>query len=396
VLYRSEAFEPLTDEAWDEARVADGIRAIVTNAAKGFDAETLWRQGRDSGRPLTVLYGGASGVVWALDALHRRDRAEVALDLAAAAERALALWRETPDFPESAGPRVRTHASLFFGETGPLLVACRLAPSPELADALFARVHANVEDETNQVMDGSPGTMAAARMMLEWTGELRWADVWRASAEALWQRRDGEGLWTFQPFGRALGGAHGAATNVTIILQGGDLFPSERAEELKRATAQAVARYAVLEDGLANWPMVVEKYPNLVGEDGQIRVQWCHGGAGVVTSAAPYLEEELLLAGAELVWRAGPQSLEKGPGICHGTAGNGYAFLKLFERTGDELWLNRARRFAVHALGQAELWRTERGRDRYSLWGGSLGAAIYAADCLDARTTMPIVEPGPQ
>ena len=84
--------------------------------------------------------------------------------------------------------------------------------------------------------------------------------------------------------------------------------------------------------------------------------------------------------------------MEKGPGICHGTAGNGYAFLKTFGRTGDERWLERARRFAVHALGQVERWRTRRGIGRYSLWTGDLGAALFAADCLEARTAVPVVD----
>ena len=75
---------------------------------------------------------------------------------------------------------------------------------------------------------------------------------------------------------------------------------------------------------------------------------------GSSSGASSYLDEELLLAGAELVWQAGPPGMEKGSGICHGTAGNGHAFLKVFERTGDELWLERARRFAMHALGQVE------------------------------------------
>ena len=106
-----------------------------------------------------------------------------------------------------------------------------------------------------------------------------------------------------------------------------------------------------------------EQIEELQGPDGQIRLQWCWGGApGIVAAAADYLDEELLLAGAELTWRAGPHRDEKGPGICHGTAGNGYAFLKAFERTGDELWLERARRFAVHALGQVARLREERGR----------------------------------
>ena len=47
------------------------------------------------------------------------------------------------------------------------------------------------------------------------------------------------------------------------------------------------------------------------------------------------------VAGGELTWRAGP--LVKGSGLCHGTSGNAYAFLVLHRRTGDELWLDRAR-----------------------------------------------------
>ena len=92
-------------------------------------------------------------------------------------------------------------------------------------------------------------------------------------------------------------------------------------------------------------------------------------------------------------WRAGPHGDDKGPSICHGTAGNGYALLAVFERTGDERWLDRARRFAVHALDQARREREQRGRGRHSLWTGDLGVALYAADCLDARAAYPVLDP---
>jgi hypothetical protein len=36
------------------------------------------------------------------------------------------------------------------------------------------------------------------------------------------------------------------------------------------------------------------------------------------------------------------RSCRQGGRLCHGTGGNGYAFRKLFERTGDERWLDRA------------------------------------------------------
>jgi hypothetical protein len=397
VLYRPDTFEPLADELWHEERVRDAVRSIVADAEDAFTPDGLWPvadewDGFEARAPLTTLYAGASGVVWGLHSLRERGQAETRLDLAGAATRALDLWRETPDFPPRVEPPVHTDASLYFGETFPLLVAWRLAPSGSLAHDIHTRLRENAENETNELMHGAPGTMLAARAMLRWTGEDRWASSWRESANVLWERRDEDGLWTYPPYGRGLGAAHGASTNAAVLLQGGgELLGMERAEDLRRGTAEALARTAVLEDGLANWPMTAEEHPDLVGWDGQIRLQWCHGGAGVVASASTYLDEELLLAAAELVWRAGPSSMEKGPALCHGTAGSGYAFLRVFERTGDERWLERARRFAVHALGQVVRWRKRRGQGRYSLWSGDIGTALFAADCLDGHTAMPIV-----
>ncbi|HET7045946.1 MAG TPA: lanthionine synthetase LanC family protein [Gaiellaceae bacterium] len=74
-------------------------------------------------------------------------------------------------------------------------------------------------------------------------------------------------------------------------------------------------------------------------------------------------------------------------GLCHGTAGNGCAFLALHARTGDDLWLERARAFAMHALGQVE-----RAEPRYSLWTGDVGVALYLRACLEGWQGMPIVD----
>jgi hypothetical protein len=329
---------------------------------------------------------GAAGVVWALDALRRRGHAKTTLDLVTAARRTLEAWREEPDYAQWPDVPTRAQAALLMGESGPLLVAWRLGPSAELAGALHARVRENVDNEAVEIMWGAPGTMLVARAMLDWTGEERWAEAWRESAEAIWRAREPDGVWTNRLYGatsRGFGPPHGVAGNVLALLQS-DLLSRDRRETLERETADLFARTAMLEDGLANWPGHEGSEP--VEED--IRVQWCHGAPGIIASASSYLGEELLLAGAELTWQAGPHGAEKGPGLCHGTAGNGYAFLKAFERTGDELWLERARRFAVHALGQVE----RRGHGRYSLWTGDLGVALFAADCLDGRTAYPVMD----
>src|SRR6266550_10527 len=303
------------------------------------------------------------------------------------AQRNLELFRARPDYiklPAFKPPEPR-ESSLLCGESGILLVTWRLAPSDELADDLHARVRANVDNEAEETMWGSPGTLIAARAMYEWTGDKRWLNAWNESAEALLSRRGEDGLWTQHLYGQvytSLTPPHGLVGNVQALLP---LLDEARSAELKRTSAALLEQSAVREDGLANWPP--RPRPELPGPDGEIRVQWCAGSPGIVIGAADYLDEELLLAGAELPWQAGPPGLEKGPGICHGTAGNGYPFLKAFARTGDEQWLDRARRFAVHAFEQIE-----RLPARYSLFTGSIGAAVYAADCLDARSAYPIME----
>ena len=65
--------------------------------------------------------------------------------------------------------------------------------------------------------------------------------------------------------------------------------------------------------------------------------------------AAPELGALLGEAG-RFTWAAGPRT--KGAGLCHGTGGNGYAFLKLYQRTNDPIWLDRARQFAMTAIVQ--------------------------------------------
>jgi Lanthionine synthetase C-like protein len=107
-----------------------------------------------------------------------------------------------------------------------------------------------------------------------------------------------------------------------------------------------------------------------------------------LTSLIDLLDEELAVAGGELVWQAGP--LVKGANLCHGTAGNGYAFLALFARTGDERWLARARAFAMHSIEQVDRARSTYGQGRYTLWTGDPGTAVYLADCLDGRGAPPL------
>jgi lantibiotic modifying enzyme len=223
------------------------------------------------------------------------------------------------------------------------------------------------------------------------TGAEQWTVAWNESAELLLAAWSGD-LWEQELYGsmaRYLGPAHGFAGNVLALAQD-DLLDAGRRSELERRAIATLVKYAQRADGLCQWPPSPD--PPRSGKPQPIRTQWCHGAPGIVSSLAslaPQDEQltELLVAGGELTWQAGP--LAKGAGLCHGTAGNGYAFLKLLERTGDELWLERARAFAMHATEQVEQARTEHGRGRHSLWTGDLGAALYVNSCLAASTAVP-------
>jgi lantibiotic modifying enzyme len=232
--------------------------------------------------------------------------------------------------------------------------------------------------------------MLAAAVMHELTGESRWLDLWHESAAWLRGEWDAQsGLWTQHLYGRVeqfTGPAHGFAGCVLALSHDAD-------DELHQRAAETTRRYAVEEDGLANWPPLASMESLRGGRDNTIRTQWCHGAPGIVASLSEIApgddeHERLLLAGGELTWRAGP--LAKGANLCHGTAGNGYAFLALFRRTGDELWLERARAFAMHAAAQVAHARAELGRGRYTLWTGDAGTALYLADCSAGDGMLPL------
>jgi hypothetical protein len=381
MLFDPDAHERLTEDRWEPGRVGAAIREIVEDTEGAFDDG--WPnhpQDSDEERRFRTVYLGGAGVVQALDSLQRRGLLELRGDYVPYLER-----RYESDFPDE-----DHKPSLWMGETGIRLTLQRLSPSRENADRLHELIGANTQDERREVMWGSPGTMLAAAAMHDLTGETRWLDRWRESAAWLRGEWDPQtGLWTQQLYGMVdqfIGPAHGFAGCVLALSWEPD-------DELDRRAAEATRRYAVEEDGVANWPPLASMESLRGGRDGRIRLQWCHGAPGVVASLGAVAanddeHERLLLAGGELTWRAGP--LAKGANLCHGTAGNGYAFLALFERTRDELWLERARAFAMHAVAQVARARAEFGRGRYTLWTGDAGAALYFADCLAGCGTLPL------
>lgn len=149
-------------------------------------------------------------------------------------------------------------------------------------------------------------------------------------------------------------------------------------------------RTATWHGDCANWCFWLLVKP---GQTQRWLMQWYHGAPGFVISLADFPGRELdavLLAAGRAIWAAGP--LNKGSNLCHGTGGNGYAFLKLYERSGDAVWLQRARAFAMHGIGQTETHAAQFGQMRYSLWTGDPGFAVYLWHCLRATAAFPTLD----
>jgi integrase len=79
-------------------------------------------------------------------------------------------------------------------------------------------------------------------------------------------------------------------------------------------------------------------------------------------------------------------------GVEVGTGGNGCASRKLYRRTNDLMWLERARSFAMTVISQYREARDQLGRGRYSLWTDDIGLAVYLWDCLTAEPRFPTID----
>lgn len=380
-LFDAREHESLALSSWDETRARAAVDGIASRTANAFERGLFWPRSPldEYGLPVPrdlSLWIGAAGVLWALDRLGAGIGECSVYDA----------YLNQPDVTDSPG--------LMMGETGVLLVSWRLQPTREKEERLFELVAGNARNPEHELFNGAPGTMLAALHLYEAIDEARWRELWHESADAVWEqfRSDPElgcRIWIQYRRGRlirSIGAGHGFASNVRSLLRGEALLNDDRLAELRRAAAETAATLALREEGHVNWPTSADPY---WADQFATRVQWCHGAPGLVTSLSTLprddATDELLDAAGELVWRAGP--LRKGAGLCHGTAGNGCAFLALHARTGEARWLDRARAFAGHALEQVE-----RSQARYSLWTGDIGVALYVRACLDGWDGMPMLD----
>jgi lanthionine synthetase-like protein len=388
---------PLRPHAWDPGEASNEIDAIVGDALDHFDGERFWpAHPMEDGAPdgNTSLYFGATGMVWALQYLARIGATGKAYDFRPFLSRLTDANRV-----EFAQRPFRRHGSLLFGDMGTDLLAMRLDPSASTADAVFTRASANTELPIRELMFGMPGSMLVCIFMSEMTSESRWCTLYEVQAahllEELEETENGP-LWTqdlstLQRHNQQqwLGPVHGYAGNMIPLIRGWSWLTDEQRARVADAVPRTLSVNAWRSELGTTW------HATAVRDSPPKLCQHCHGAPGMVTTFAdaPFttpLLESLLLEGGEFTWQAGP--LAKGSNLCHGTGGNGYAFLKLYRRTKNADWLQRARAFAMTAIAQCREARAQYGKGRYSLWTGDVGLAIYLWDCLTTEPHFPTVD----
>ena len=387
---------PLHPEPWDHSTAETEIGAIVADAAACFDPDRLWPAHPSDdgiGDGSAMVYMGAAGVIWALDRLVRLGLAEPGPDFKPVMPHLLE--RSAAEYAEIGRtlPGYEKHGSLLIGDLGAALVAMRIAPVRGIADLVYERARANSSLPVRELMWGLPGSMLAAVVMDEMTGEARWRILFEEQAAILLaDLQDSElgPIWAQDLYGGVrpwLGAVHGFASNAVPLIRGWSWLTPGQQARAEEAFTRVLQSTAVRSAQGANWPGQVEEATDLC--------QHCHGAAGMVTTFAdaPFTSpafDSLLEDGGRLVWAMGP--LAKGSNLCHGTGGNGYALLKLYRRTRSPVWLERARAFAMTAIAQCREARRELGRGRHSLWTGDPGLACYLADCLKADPQFPTVD----
>lgn len=388
MLFDKERHEFLTKTSWDKNIVQAEILSIIDDIQHSLlpdacwpthplDAESYPRTG-----PKWSAYAGAAGTIHSLQILS--GYGYKVNDLSGLIEGVYQSFLKTPD--------VSVEPGLQIGELGILMPAILAQPDDEKLSRLVMRcMEDTIELPLYEITSGQSGMMHAALALYRKTGKNHWKDLYIKGAKSLmdnWTQDDdtGQWLWQSQVFGpkrHYYGACHGITGNANILLQGADLLPDGYVEMIIKRTVNTLSISVKQQSNLANWTLCTK--PDI----DKMLVQWCHGAAGIVTamSRTPAIDspeskqlDKLLDETGELVWQAGP--LVKGSNLCHGTSGNGYAFLYLYRKTGKSVWIDRARKFAMHSIGQCQKARLYYGQGRFTLWTGDAGLAIYLYHCL--------------
>lgn len=179
--------------------------------------------------------------------------------------------------------------------------------------------------------------------------------------------------WHEKPY---IGAAHGIVGIIYVLLLCREYLTKRQLESLVLPTVNYIASLKYKSGN----------YPSSLGNSTDKLIHWCHGAPGVIhllaLSYEVFKDESHLKLSrecADVIWQRG--LLKKGYGLCHGVAGNGYAFLRMFQLTNEYQYLYRAIKFCEWCFDYGK--HGCRIADRpLSLFEGLAGTIYFIADML--------------
>ncbi len=401
-LFIPERHATITEVKWSKEIVKDYIINLICKTENLFRSEQLWpvhpdlQKSNGISQPITGLWFGAAGTLWALNQLKKFYPVN--------------LQRYTPYLEqltllqpawikEMASEFIPTNTtSYLLGSLGCNLV--KWIYTGEHLKQLQQDAIANFNHPANELMWAAPGSMIVALEMFKQNHQQEWLDIYQMGAANLLSNYYQEStkqcyVWQQNLYGSKaiyLGLIHGFAGNAYALLKGHQYFPLDKSviEHLNTAFIKT----AIQTTHHANWNPYLEKPATVTLASSLLHV--CHGAPAMILGLTElwYLgtdeTRDLFIKAGQLIWDAGP--LKKPWGLCHGTAGNGYALLKLFSLTQDELWLDRAKKFAMHAIIQSQQAEAEYKQIRTDAWCGDMGLALFLNSCLQLDVNFPMLD----
>jgi lantibiotic modifying enzyme len=291
------------------------------------------------------FYSGFTGIAWTLEHLQGRLIERDADDPNSPIDEVLAQYLEQTPW--------RADYDLIAGLVGYGAFALERRPSTVRRELLASIVHRLAETRTD-TPDGI---------------------TWFTRPHLLTQRqreRDPNGFYN-------LGLAHGVPGVIALLAQvcAEDIEPELARSLLNGAVSWLLAREIRSGEGMI--PMTLTSEGTAV-DNSSSRIAWCYGDLGIAAAllwaARSVRESEWEREAIRIATRAARRPLQESrvidAGLCHGAAGNGHLFNRLYQATRNEVFLDAARRYFEQALG---FRKSGEGVGGYLAWAGVDGGA---------------------
>ncbi|BES96739.1 Lanthionine synthetase C-like protein [Nesidiocoris tenuis] len=177
-----------------------------------------------------------------------------------------------------------------------------------------------------------------------------------------------------------LGAAHGVAGILYMLLKHIEWLSTRDKDMLIKPTL----------DWLIKQRYDTGNFKSSFGTQEDRLVQWCHGAPGftslLLLASEVYNDDKyanLAVETGEIIWNRG--LLKKGYSLCHGVAGNGYAFVQLYQKTKEPKYLYRAASYMDWCLSHPAHQKQTPDRPN-SLYEGIAGVLYFLKDLEDPMT----------